>query len=63
MATLQQNLVWDATTLTSYLIHINGISSAFSTFGWVQSTDTGQMMLTGMNISAVLRRTCGGTRS
>lgn len=43
MATLQQQLVCDSSTITNFKEWAQAISSAFSTFGWVQSSDSGQV--------------------
>lgn len=43
MATSQQQLVCDSSTLANFKQWAMAISGAFSTFGWVQSSDTGQV--------------------
>src|SRR5690242_8747640 len=43
MATSQQQLVCDSSTLANFKQWAQGISGNFTTFGWVQSGDTGQV--------------------
>jgi hypothetical protein len=43
MATQILNLVCDSSTLTNFKAWAQPISTAFSTFGWLQSADTGQV--------------------
>jgi hypothetical protein len=43
MATSQQFLVCDSSTLPNFKSWAQAISTAFSTFGWLQSSDTGQV--------------------
>lgn len=43
MATIQSQLVCDSSTLTNFKQWAQAISTAFSTFGWLQSSDTGQV--------------------
>lgn len=43
MATIQSQLVCDSSTLTNFKQWAQAISTAFSTFGWLQSADTGQV--------------------
>lgn len=43
MATQQANHVSDSSTLTNFKDWAQAISSAFTTFGWVQTADTGQV--------------------
>jgi hypothetical protein len=48
----QSQLVCDSSTYANYSQWASAISAAFASFGWAQSTDTGQVMWTGMTISA-----------
>lgn len=43
MATSQQQLVCDSSTLANFKQWAQAISGAFSTFGWTQASDTGQV--------------------
>lgn len=43
MATLTSNLVCDNSSLANFKSWAQSISTAFSTFGWTQTTDTGQV--------------------
>lgn len=43
MATITGNYVFDNSSLTNFKNWAQAISSAFSTLGWVQTTDTGQV--------------------
>lgn len=52
MATLQSNLVCDSSTYANYFSWASAISAALASFGWAQSADTGQVMWTGLSISA-----------
>lgn len=56
MATLTTSLVPDNTTATTFRAWSQGIHTAWSTFGWVQTNDTGQAVFTlttATNITAV----------
>lgn len=58
MATAQKFLVCDNSTNANFLSWVSGFSSFLATVGWLQSVDTGQVMLSGMNLTAV---SMGGT--
>jgi hypothetical protein len=53
MATIQSQLVCDSSTYANFFQWASAISAAFASFSWAQSTDTGQVMWSGMSISAV----------
>jgi hypothetical protein len=53
MATSQQFLVCDSSTYANFAQWASAISAQFAAFTWAQSTDTGQIMWTGLTISAV----------
>lgn len=50
--TSRQLLVQDATTFANYSAMGSTISNTFAQAGWLQATDTGQVMWSGMNITA-----------
>lgn len=52
MATQQLFLVCDQSTIANFLQWVGPTSAWFSTCGWLQSTDTGQVMVTGLSITA-----------
>jgi hypothetical protein len=52
MATQLLNLYNDNSTIANFAAWASAISSWFATCGWVQTRDTGQVMWTGMNITA-----------
>jgi hypothetical protein len=53
MSTIQSQLVCDSSTYANFSQWASAISKAFASFTWTQSTDTGQVMWSGMSISAV----------
>jgi hypothetical protein len=53
MATYTANCPADNSTLANYVSWSTFMSIAFQTFGWVQTNDTGQVMWSGMNLTAV----------
>src|SRR5450631_473978 len=53
MATNQQFLVADNSTYANYSSWASAISANFAAFTWIQSADTGQVMWTGLSITAV----------
>lgn len=52
MATATANCPADNSTLANYVSWATFISTAFQSFGWLQTNDTGQVMWTGLSISA-----------
>jgi hypothetical protein len=53
MSTIQSQLVSDSSTFANYAQWASAISAAFQSFTWIQSADTGQVMWSGMNLTAV----------
>jgi hypothetical protein len=53
MATQTSNQPCDTSTLANFVAWATFISTAFQAFGWLQTADTGQIMWTGLNITAV----------
>ncbi len=61
MSTLQYNLVCDNSTYANYSQWASAISGAFASFGWVQTSDTGQVMWSGMSLTAVAMSSSNAT--
>jgi hypothetical protein len=53
MATIQSMVVCDCSTLANFKSWAGAIRTALSTFGWVQSADTGQMVFASVTLPAV----------
>src|ERR1017187_8274161 len=53
MAANTQYLPFDNSTYANYAAWASAISAQMAAFGWLQSTDTGQVMWSGMTLSAV----------
>lgn len=61
MAASRQFLITDLSTYANYSSWASQISGAIASYGWAQSNDTGQVMWTGMNVTACTASGGNGT--